>query len=103
MAFWRNVLICSNLSYCYCFEKNRSFIAKVDLPSVSIDGKRWEVEVWNMLEDPAGGNEEVNFQSVPRYYEQKNRALMTVPHVSMFKDDDLIGIEPHDRMFPTGF
>ena len=67
------------------------------------NGKPWEVEVWNMLEDPGGGNEEVNFQSVPRYYEQKNRAIMTVPHMGMFKDDELIGIEPHDRMFPTGF
>ena len=67
------------------------------------DGKPWEVEVWNMLEDPGGGNDEVNFQSVPRFYEQKNRALMTVAHMGMFKDDELIGIEPHDRMFPTGF
>ena len=36
VAFGRNVLICSNLSYLNCFEKNRSFIAKVKLPSVSI-------------------------------------------------------------------
>ena len=67
------------------------------------DGKPWEVEVWNMLEDPGGGNEEVNFQSVARYYEQKTRAIMTVPHMGKMKDDELIGIEPHDRMFPTGF
>ena len=45
------------------------------------NGKPWEVEVWNPLEDPLGGNEEVNFQSVPRYYEQKNRAMMTVAHM----------------------
>ena len=67
------------------------------------DGKPWEVEVWNMLEDPGGGNEEVNFQSVARFYEQKTRAIMTVPHMGKMKDDELIGIEPHDRMFPTGF
>ena len=67
------------------------------------DGKPWEVEVWNMLEDPQPPNDEVNFQSVARFYEQKNRALMTVVHMGMFKDDELIGIEPHDRMFPTGF
>ena len=36
VTFGRNVLICSNLSYLNCFEKNRSFIAKVKLPSVSI-------------------------------------------------------------------
>ena len=42
------------------------------------DGKPWEVEGWNMLEDPGGGNEEVNFQSVARFYEQKTRAIMTV-------------------------
>ena len=36
VTFGRNVLICSNLSYCHCFEKNRSFIAKVDLPRISI-------------------------------------------------------------------
>ena len=36
VTFGRNVLICSNLSYCYCFEKNRSFIAYLDLPSASI-------------------------------------------------------------------
>ena len=35
----RNVLICSNLSYCYCFEKNRSFIVYLDLPSASIAPK----------------------------------------------------------------
>ena len=81
----------------YPIEKER--VAAMD----HTDGKPWEVEVWNMLEDPGGGNEEVNFQSVARYYEQKNRALMTVPHMGMFKDDELIGIEPHDRMFPTGF
>ena len=49
VAFGRNVLICSNLSYCYCFEKNRSFIAKVDLPSVSIYSyagvRRWTKKV----------------------------------------------------------
>ena len=56
-----------------------------------------------MLEDPQPPNDEVNFQSVPRYYEQKNRALMTVVHMGMFKDNELIGIEPHDQMFPTGF
>ena len=67
------------------------------------DGKPWEVEVWSMLEDPEGGNEEVNFQSVARFYEQKTRAIMTVPHMGKMKDDDLTGIEPHDRMFPTGF
>ena len=37
VTFGRNVLICSNLSYCHCFEKNRSFIAKVDLPRISIN------------------------------------------------------------------
>ena len=67
------------------------------------DRKPWKVEVWNMLEDPGGGNDIVNFQSVARYYEQKNRAVMTVPHMGMMKDDELIGIEPHDRMFPAGF
>ena len=67
------------------------------------DGKPWEVEVWNMLEDPQPPNDEVNFQSVGRFYEQQNRALMTVVHMGMFKDNELIGIEPHDRMFPTGF
>ena len=30
------------------------------------DGKEWEVEAWNMIEDPAGGNDVVNFQSVAR-------------------------------------
>ena len=67
------------------------------------DGLEWEVEVWSMIEDPGGGNEEVNFQSVARFYEQKTRAIMTVPYMGKMKDDDLIGIEPHDRMFPTGF
>ena len=37
VTFGRNVLICSNLSYLNCFEKNRSFIAYLDLPSASID------------------------------------------------------------------
>ena len=36
VTFGRNVLICPNLSYCNCFEKNRSFITKVDLPRSSI-------------------------------------------------------------------
>ena len=36
VTFGRNVLICSNLSYCNCFEYIRSFIARVKLPSVSI-------------------------------------------------------------------
>ena len=67
------------------------------------DGKPWQVEVWNMLEDPQPPNDEVNFQSVPRYYEQRNRALMTVVHMGMFKDNELLGIEPHDQMFPTAF
>ena len=67
------------------------------------DGKLWEVEVWNMLEDPEGGNEEVNFQPIARFYEQKTRAIMTVPYMGKVKNDDLIGIEPHDRMSPIGF
>ena len=67
------------------------------------DGKPWEVEVWNMLVDPQPPNDEVNFQSVPRFYEQRNRALMTVVHMGMFKDNELLGIEPHDQMFPTAF
>ena len=37
VTFGRNVLICSNLSYCNCFEYIRSFIARVKLPSVSIE------------------------------------------------------------------
>ena len=37
VTFGRNVLICSNLSYCNCFEYIRSFIAKVKLPSASIN------------------------------------------------------------------
>ena len=48
VAFGRNVLICSNLSYLNCFEKNRSSIAKVKLPSVSIDPRgRWKVAFSN--------------------------------------------------------
>ena len=67
------------------------------------DGKPWEVEVWNMLVDPKPPNDEVNFQSVGRFYEHHNRALMTVVHMGTYKDDALIGIEPHDRLYPTGF
>ena len=67
------------------------------------DGKPWEVEVWNMLVDPKPPNDEVNFHSVPRFYEHHNRALMTVVHMGMFKDNELLGIEPHDQMFPTAF
>ena len=68
------------------------------------DGKQWEVEVWNPLEDPQPPNDEVNFTSVGRFYEQKNRALMTVVHMGMFKDNELLGgTEPHDQMFPTAF
>ena len=54
------------------FPVARERTAKMD----HTNGKPWELEVWNMLEDPLGGNEEVNFQSVPRYYELKNRAMM---------------------------
>ena len=52
-------------------------VAKMD----HTDGKGWEVEVWNIIEDPGGGNDLVNFQSVPRYYEQKTRAMITVPYM----------------------
>ena len=81
------------------FPVERERTAKMDHK----DGKPWEVEVWNPLEDPQPPNDEVNFTSVGRFYEQKNRALMTVVHMGMFKDNELIGIEPHDRLYPTGF
>ena len=53
------------------------------------NGKPWEVEVWNMLEDPGGGNDVVTFQSVARLYEHKSRALLTVPFLGKLKDDDV--------------
>ena len=52
------------------------------------DGEPWEVEVWNMLEEPGGGNDVANCQSVARYYEQKTRAIMAVPYMGKMKDDD---------------
>ena len=67
------------------------------------DGKEWEVEVWNTLEDPGGGNDVVTCQSFARYYEQKSRAMLTVPYMGKMKDDELIGIEPHDRIYPKSF
>jgi hypothetical protein len=63
------------------------------------DGKEWEVEVWNHLVNPKPPNDEIDHQCVARYYEQRNRGLMTVVHMGKMKDDDLTGIEPHDRMF----
>jgi len=81
------------------FPLGKERVAKMDHK----DGKPWEVEVWNMLVDPQPPNDEVNFQSVGRFYEHHNRALMTVVHMGTYKDDALIGIEPHDRLYPTGF
>ena len=49
-------------------------VAKIDHE----DGKPWEVEVMSFVEDPGGGNDVVNAQSVPRLDEQKSRALITV-------------------------
>ena len=43
------------------------------------DGKPWEVEVWNMIENPGGGNDVANALSFPRLYEHKSRAILTVP------------------------
>ena len=45
------------------------------------DGEKWEVGVWNMIEDPGGGNDVATFQSAARFYEQKPRAMLTVPHM----------------------
>ena len=42
------------------------------------NGREWEVEVWNPIEHPGGGNCVVNSQSVPRYYEAYSRALIAV-------------------------
>ena len=57
----------------------------------------------DVAEDPGGGNDVVNAQSVPRVYEQKSRALLTAPFLGKLKDDDLQGLEPHARIYPTGF
>ena len=63
----------------------------------------WEAEVWNVVEDPGGGIDVVNAQPVPRLYEQKSRALLTVPFMGKLTDDDMQGLEPHARIYPTSF
>jgi hypothetical protein len=68
------------------------------------EGKEWEVVVWNHLVEPTPPNDEIDHTYVPRCYEQRNRALMTVVHLGKMKDDDLLDIvEPHDRLCITGF
>ena len=42
----------------------KEHVAKMDHK----DGNAWEVEVWNVVEDPGGGNDVVNAQSFPRLY-----------------------------------
>ena len=81
----------------YLLAKER--VAKMDHK----DGNPWEVEVMNFVEDPGGGNDVANAQSSPRLYEQRSRAIITVPFLGKMKDDDLLGLEPHARIYPTGF
>ena len=61
------------------------------------------MKIWGFPGDPEGGDDVANFLSTLRFYEQKTRAIMTAPCMGKMKDDDLIGIEPHDRIYPTGF
>ena len=67
------------------------------------DGKAWEVEVWNAAEDPGGDNDVANAKPFPRLYEHKSRALLRVPFLGKLKDGDLQGLEPHKRIYLTGF
>ena len=67
------------------------------------DGREWEVEVWNPIEHPAGGNAVVNAQSVSRFYEHKSRSLITVPFLGKLKGDKLENVEHHDRIYPIEF
>ena len=66
------------------------------------DGRDWEVEVWNPIEDPGGGNGVVNAKSVPRFYEANSRAVITVLFLGKLCSK-MENVKPHDRMYPTGF
>ena len=68
------------------------------------NGKPWEVEVWNMIGNPKGGNDVVNALPFPRFYEHKPRSLlMVLLFLGKLKEGDLQGLEPHERIYPTGF
>ena len=67
------------------------------------NGKAWEIVVWNPIENPGGGNAVVNSLSFPRLYEELSRSLITIPFLGKLKDENLQNLEPHARIYPTGF
>ena len=67
------------------------------------NGKPWEVFVWNFIEHPQQPDDVVNSLSVPRFYEHRPRSVLTLPFLGKLKDGDLQNLEPHVRIYPTGF
>ena len=81
------------------FELTSERCAKLD----HSNGKPWEIVVWNFIENPGGGNAVVNSLSFPRFYEHRPRSILTLPFLGKLKDGDLQNLEPHARIYPTGF
>ena len=66
------------------------------------DGRDWEVEVWNQLEFPGGGNAVIDEHSFPRFYENNSRAAITVPFLGKL-NSKVENVDPHGRIYPTEF